>query len=67
MLPKSGQKLSKSGRVFGKEPVAMSPALSAKQIRKLSVEEKDVLVERGELKKHSTPFGPVYKRIRRKK
>ncbi len=43
-----------------------TPSLSAKQIRKLSVEEKNALVERGELKKHSTPFGPVYKRIRKK-
>ncbi|MEA3332332.1 MAG: hypothetical protein U9Q58_01880 [Pseudomonadota bacterium] len=43
-----------------------TPGLSAKQIRKLSVEEKDALVERGELKKHSTPFGPVYKRVRKK-
>ena len=41
-------------------------SLSAKQIRKLSVEEKNALVERGELKKHSTPFGPVYKRVRKK-
>jgi len=41
-------------------------SLSAKQIRKLSVEEKDALVDRGELKKHTTPFGPVYKRVRKK-
>ncbi len=41
------------------------PALSARQIRKLSVEEKDALVTKGILKKHNTPFGPVYKRIRK--
>lgn len=41
------------------------PALSARQIRKLSVEEKDALVTKGVLKKHNTPFGPVYKRIRK--
>ncbi|MCD6532732.1 MAG: hypothetical protein J7L25_01475 [Deltaproteobacteria bacterium] len=45
---------------------AATSSLSAKQIRKLSVEEKNALVERGELKRHSTPFGPVYKRIRKK-
>jgi len=45
---------------------AKKALLSAKQIRKLSVEEKDALVERGELKKHNTPFGPVYKRVRKK-
>ena len=44
---------------------AGTPALSARQIRKLSVEEKDALVSKGVLKKHSTPFGPVYKRIRK--
>ncbi|MBN2808027.1 MAG: hypothetical protein JXR80_00880 [Deltaproteobacteria bacterium] len=48
----------------GKEGDAPSVALSAKDIRKLSVEEKDALVAKGELKKHSTPFGPVYKRAR---
>ncbi len=42
-----------------------APALSARQIRKLSVEEKDALVAKGVLKKHNTPFGPVYKRIRK--
>ena len=46
---------------------AKGPSLSAKQIRKLSTEEKDALVERGELKKHNTPFGPVYKRVRKRK
>ena len=45
---------------------AQDSRMSAKQIRKLSVEEKDALVERGDLKKHSTPFGPVYKRVRKK-
>jgi len=44
---------------------AKKALLSAKQIRKLSVEEKDALVERGELIKHNTPFGPVYKRVRK--
>ena len=44
---------------------AAVPALSARQIRKLSVEEKDALVAKGVLKKHNTPFGPVYKRIRK--
>ena len=47
------------------ESAAAPPSLSAKQIRKLSVEEKEALVERGELKKHNTPFGPVYKRVRK--
>ncbi len=42
-----------------------APALSARQIRKLSVEEKDALVAKGVLKKHNTPFGPVYKRVRK--
>jgi hypothetical protein len=42
-----------------------APAMSARQIRKLSVEEKDSLVTKGVLKKHNTPFGPVYKRIRK--
>ena len=39
--------------------------LTSRQIRKLSVEEKDALVGKGVLKKHSTPFGPVYKRLRK--
>jgi len=44
---------------------AKKALISAKQIRKLSVEEKDALVKRGELIKHNTPFGPVYKRVRK--
>jgi len=42
-----------------------APMLSVRQIRKLSVEEKDSLVAKGVLKKHNTPFGPVYKRIQK--
>ena len=49
-----------------KGTAATLPSLSAKQIRKLSVEEKNALVERGDLVKHDTPFGPVYKRARKK-
>lgn len=44
---------------------ASKPAMSARQIRKLSVEEKDAMVAKGALKKHNTPFGPVYKRVRK--
>lgn len=42
-----------------------APALTAKQIRKMSVEDKESLVKSGELIKHNTPFGPVYKRARK--
>jgi len=42
-----------------------APALTSRQIRKLSVEEKDALVAKGALKKHNTPFGPVYQRPRK--
>jgi hypothetical protein len=42
-----------------------APALTSRQIRKLSVEEKDALVAKGVLKKHNTPFGPVYQRPRK--
>lgn len=51
--------------VAGGSKKSGAPALSAKQIRKLSVEEKDAMVAKGSLKKHNTPFGPVYKRIRK--
>ncbi len=56
----------KSSKSAASARSANDSRLSAKQIRKLSVEEKDALVERGDLKKHSTPFGPVYKRVRKK-
>jgi len=59
VAPAGGTPSAKSKRRSGE------PAMSARQIRKLSVEEKDALVTKGVLKKHSTPFGPVYKRIRK--
>ena len=52
-------------KVTKRKSSSAAPALSARQIRKLSVEEKDALVAKGVLKKHTTPFGPVYKRIRK--
>ncbi len=42
-----------------------APVLTSRQIRKLSVEEKEAMVSKGVLKKHNTPFGPVYQRIRK--
>jgi hypothetical protein len=51
-----------AAKVAGKKGRTES-SLTARQIRKLSVEEKDSLVAKGVLKKHSTPFGPIYKRI----
>ena len=66
VVPKAARKPTKPGSSAPKGVAATSSSLSAKQIRKLSVEEKDVLVEQGELKKHNTPFGPVYKRVRKK-
>jgi hypothetical protein len=59
-------KRGKSANSVKKETAAVSSSLSAKQIRKLTVKEKDALVERGELKKHETPFGSVYKRVQKK-
>lgn len=62
-------KPAKSAPPAGSTAKAAAPkpsSLSARQIRKLSAEEKDALVERGELKKHTTPFGPVYKRVRKR-
>ena len=57
---------AKPASTASKNTAATTSSLSAKQIRKLSLEEKDALVERGELKKHNTPFGPVYKRVRKR-
>ena len=57
---------AKPAGAAGRESTPTTSSLSAKQIRKLSQEEKDALVERAELKTHSTPFGPVYKRVRNK-
>lgn len=60
---------TKSSRPASLAKKSTSPSgstLSARQIRKLSVEEKDALVKKGELRKLNTPFGPVYKRVRKK-
>ncbi|MCK5679411.1 hypothetical protein KAI46_01200, partial [bacterium] len=65
--PQKSAKVSSSASVkVSDRKAAVAPPMTAKQIRKLSVEEKDVLVEKGVLKKHHTPFGPVYKRTRTK-
>lgn len=42
-----------------------SPGLTSRQIRKLTVEEKDALVKKGILRKHNTPFGPIYQRSKK--
>ncbi|MBN2705123.1 MAG: hypothetical protein JXR89_01630 [Deltaproteobacteria bacterium] len=54
--------VSATGGAVSGGGAAAKPVLSAGDIRKLSIEEKDNLVKQGELIKHSTPFGPVYKR-----
>ena len=54
---------AKHAKAAPKERAAEPAYLSAAHIRKLSSEEKAGLVASGELKKLSTPFGPVYKRI----
>lgn len=58
--------VSAAGGAVSGAGAASRPVLSAGDIRKLSIEEKDALVKQGELIKHSTPFGPVYKKPARK-
>ncbi len=67
VVPTPPQTSVKPASTVTRETTATTSSLSAKQIRKLSLEEKDALVDRGELKKHNTPFGPVYKRVRKRK
>jgi hypothetical protein len=63
---KVGKSGSQVGTTAGKATAGSGAALTARDIRKLSREDKEALVSQGVLKKLSTPFGPVYKRIRKK-
>ena len=66
VAPAPTKRSAKLARSAKNQASSSGSSLSAKQIRKLSVEEKDALVKRGELQKYNTPFGPVYKRVRKK-
>ncbi len=59
----STAKVSAPGVSAGKK--SETSGLTSRQIRKLSVEEKEAMVNKGTLKKHNTPFGPVYQRLRK--
>ncbi len=63
---KTGKSGGRPGTVAGKSTSGSEPVLTARDIRKLSREDKEALVAKGVLKKLSTPFGPVYKRVRKR-
>jgi len=62
---------SKTGRNHAKaqpvgRPGTSGRALTAREIRKMSREDKEALVSQGVLQKLNTPFGPVYRRAKKK-
>jgi len=57
-------KVSNSGNIVNNAGKS-GPKLTARDIRKLSMEEKNTLVSKGVLKKIETPFGPIYKKARK--
>jgi hypothetical protein len=62
---------SKTGRSHAKAQPVGRPgtsvrALTAREIRKMSREDKEALVSQGVLQKLNTPFGPVYRRAKKK-